>query len=89
MVPESLCSKAEYTVPILEFVDVQSPLYNKVQEEALDFALPQLSKRHRQCQLRVSMPRFGFTRGMGFTILGNCAHGPCSSLLFANNQATL
>ncbi|KAI8147286.1 hypothetical protein BJV82DRAFT_532354 [Fennellomyces sp. T-0311] len=63
MVPESLCSKAEYTVPILEFVDVQSPLYNKVQEECLDFALPQLSKRHQQCQLRVSMPRFGFTRG--------------------------
>ncbi|KAI9477076.1 hypothetical protein BDB00DRAFT_934144 [Zychaea mexicana] len=64
MVPESLCSKAEYTVPILEFVDVQSPQYNKTQEQSLDFVIPQLvSKRHQQCQLRVSMPRFGFTRG--------------------------
>ncbi|KAI9260747.1 hypothetical protein BDA99DRAFT_605742 [Phascolomyces articulosus] len=63
MVPESLCAKSEYTVPILEFVDVQSPQYNKIQEQSLDFVIPQISKRHQQCQLRVSMPKFGFTRG--------------------------
>ncbi|KAG2224634.1 hypothetical protein INT45_007879 [Circinella minor] len=65
MVPESLCAKSEYTVPILEFVDVQSPQYNKIQEQMLDFVIPQLlpSKKHSQCQLKVSMPKFGFTRG--------------------------
>ena len=74
MVPESLCARSEYTVPILEFVDVQSPQYNKIQEQNLDFVIPQLlkSSKHRQCQLKVSMPKFGFTRGIfGFHFGGN------------------
>lgn len=63
MVPESLCAKADYTVPILELVDVDLPRYTKPQEQTMDFVPPK-SKPGQQCQLKTSIPRFGYTRGM-------------------------
>ncbi|CDH53650.1 hypothetical protein RO3G_16836 [Lichtheimia corymbifera JMRC:FSU:9682] len=62
MVPESLCAKADYTVPILELVDVDLPRYTKPQEQTMDFVPPK-SKPGQQCQLKTSIPRFGYTRG--------------------------
>lgn len=63
MVPESLCAKAEYTVPILEFVDITSSRLSKPQEQLIYFLADSSKKQSKQCQLKVSMPRFGFTRG--------------------------
>ncbi|KAI9321756.1 hypothetical protein BX666DRAFT_1905305 [Dichotomocladium elegans] len=60
MVPETLSAKADYYVQILEYIDVESPEYNQPKEQALDFVLP---TGRQQCQLKTSMPRFGYTRG--------------------------
>ncbi|KAF7724802.1 hypothetical protein EC973_000759 [Apophysomyces ossiformis] len=62
MVPETLCSKAEYNVPILEFIDVTSPRYSAYQEKTAEMSLPK-AKPDQHCQIRVSIPRLGFTRG--------------------------
>ncbi|KAI8372945.1 uncharacterized protein BYT42DRAFT_578678 [Radiomyces spectabilis] len=62
MMPESLCAKAEYIVPILEFVDITTPVYAKPQEKAIDLVLPH-AKYNQKCQLSLSIPRFGYTRG--------------------------
>ncbi|KAG0166636.1 ph-response sensor protein [Apophysomyces sp. BC1034] len=62
MVPESLCAKAEYTVPILEFLDITAPIYSTSQEKVTEIVLPK-AKYSEQCQVRVSIPRFGVTRG--------------------------
>jgi hypothetical protein len=62
MVPESLCSKVSYSVPILELVDVTKMPFIKSQEKSMDILLPG-AKYNKKCQTTGSMPRFGYTRG--------------------------
>ncbi|ORZ10569.1 hypothetical protein BCR42DRAFT_358066 [Absidia repens] len=62
MVPESLCSKVSYSVPILELVDVTKMPFIKPQEKSMDILLPG-AKYNKKCQTTASMPRFGYTRG--------------------------
>ncbi|KAI9308130.1 hypothetical protein BJ944DRAFT_260804 [Cunninghamella echinulata] len=62
MVPESLCSKVVYTVPILEKIDVTCAQFIKPQEKSMDVLLPG-GKYNQKCQTIVSIPRFGYTRG--------------------------
>lgn len=62
MVPESLCSKVSYSVPILELVDVTKMPFIKPQEKSMDILLPG-AKYNKKCQTTGSMPRFGYTRG--------------------------
>ncbi|SAL95396.1 hypothetical protein [Absidia glauca] len=61
-VPESLCSKVTYSVPILELVDVTKPPFTKPQEKSIDTLLP-TAKYNKKCQIIASIPRFGYTRG--------------------------
>ncbi|ORY97697.1 hypothetical protein BCR43DRAFT_490211 [Syncephalastrum racemosum] len=62
MVPETLSAKAEYSVPILEFVDITASQFTRSREQAGNFTLGKGSKTH-QCQVKATIPRFGFTRG--------------------------
>ncbi|KAI8072863.1 hypothetical protein BC940DRAFT_232731, partial [Gongronella butleri] len=62
MVPESLCAKVNYTVPILELIDVTSAPFAKAQEKSLDVLLPGI-KYNQKCQISMAIPRFGYTRG--------------------------
>ncbi|KAI8338101.1 hypothetical protein BC941DRAFT_424608 [Chlamydoabsidia padenii] len=62
MVPESLCAKVSYSVPILELVDVTKMPFIKPQEKSMDILLPG-AKYNKKCQTTGSMPRFGYTRG--------------------------
>ena len=57
MVPESFCPKALYLVPILEYLNIESPQFKIPQEKIADAVA---SKR---CQLKLSIPRTGFARG--------------------------
>ncbi|ORY96816.1 hypothetical protein BCR43DRAFT_289403 [Syncephalastrum racemosum] len=54
MVPEAFCSRAEYRVPILEYLDIEAPQFTKPQEMIAN------TKKH---SLKALMPRVGFTRG--------------------------
>ncbi|KAI8342373.1 hypothetical protein BC941DRAFT_466044 [Chlamydoabsidia padenii] len=62
LVPESLCSKVSYNVPILELVDVTKLPFTKPQEKSIDTLLPS-AKYNKKCQITTSLPRFGYTRG--------------------------
>ncbi|ORX59495.1 hypothetical protein DM01DRAFT_1300819 [Hesseltinella vesiculosa] len=62
MVPESLCAKVTYTVPILELIDVTSAQFTKSQDKSMDVLLPGI-KYNQKCQLSMSIPRYGYTRG--------------------------
>ncbi|KAI8138812.1 hypothetical protein BJV82DRAFT_629924 [Fennellomyces sp. T-0311] len=62
MVPESFCPRAHYVVPILEYLNIESPQFKIPQEKTTDAVA---SKR---CQLKVSIPRTGFARGDIVTI---------------------
>ncbi|KAI8081380.1 uncharacterized protein BX664DRAFT_340245 [Halteromyces radiatus] len=62
MVPESLCAKVSYTVPILELIDVTKTPFINSQEKSMDILLPG-AKYNKKCQTTASMPRFGYTRG--------------------------
>ncbi|KAI9499451.1 hypothetical protein BDB00DRAFT_752815 [Zychaea mexicana] len=64
MVPESFCPKAQYVVPILEYLDIEAPQFRIPQEKTAK--APSLSSK--QCQLKMSIPRTGFARGDIVTI---------------------
>ncbi|KAI9275462.1 hypothetical protein BDA99DRAFT_495519 [Phascolomyces articulosus] len=59
MVPESFCPKAHYNVPILEYLDIEAPQFKIPQEQTAKSS----SLSSKQCQLKVSIPRTGFSRG--------------------------
>ncbi|KAI9470979.1 MAG: hypothetical protein EXX96DRAFT_586403 [Benjaminiella poitrasii] len=62
MLPESLCPKVEYTVSLLEFIDIEQEQFKIPQEKCQDVMLPQ-AKYNQKCMIRASIPRLGFTRG--------------------------
>ena len=59
MVPDHFCPKAQYIVPILEYLDIEAPQFRIPQHKTV--STPSLSSK--QCQLKVSIPRTGFSRG--------------------------
>ncbi|RCH92953.1 hypothetical protein CU098_009452, partial [Rhizopus stolonifer] len=58
MVPESLCPKVEYPVLVLECVDVTKDNFVKPLERQ-----KQVAFNNGQCQIKLTVPRTGFTRG--------------------------
>ncbi|KAI8331645.1 hypothetical protein BD560DRAFT_494119 [Blakeslea trispora] len=62
LIPESLCPKADYTVSLLEYIDIEQPQFRMPQEKSQDIMLSK-AKYNQKCMLRASMPRLGFTRG--------------------------
>ncbi|KAI8637021.1 hypothetical protein BD408DRAFT_425266, partial [Parasitella parasitica] len=58
MMPESLCSKIEYPVLVLEYVDVTKDNFTKPLEKQ-----KQTTASHIKCHAKLSVPRTGFTRG--------------------------
>lgn len=62
MIPESLSPKVEYTISVLEFIDIEKDQFKIPQEKSQDIMLPD-AKYNQKCILRASMPRLGFTRG--------------------------
>lgn len=55
MVPEAFCSRAEYRVPILEYLDIEAPQFTRPQE--------MIASTPNKHSLKALMPRVGFTRG--------------------------
>ncbi|KAI7854933.1 hypothetical protein BDC45DRAFT_115886 [Circinella umbellata] len=64
MVPESFCPKAQYTVPILEYLDIEAPQFKIPQGKTA--STPSLSSK--QCHLKVTIPHTGYSRGDIVTI---------------------
>ncbi|KAG2217336.1 hypothetical protein INT45_009093 [Circinella minor] len=64
MVPESFCPKAQYIVPILEYIDIEAPQFKFPQGKTA--STPSLSSK--QCQLKMTIPRTGYSRGDIVTI---------------------
>ncbi|KAG0188319.1 hypothetical protein DFQ28_005116 [Apophysomyces sp. BC1034] len=62
LVPESLCSKTEFPVPILEYIDIELPQFARAQEKGSDVLLAN-ARFDQVCHVRISIPRLGFTRG--------------------------
>ncbi|KAI8375059.1 hypothetical protein EDC96DRAFT_541518 [Choanephora cucurbitarum] len=62
MIPETLCPKADYTVSLLEYIDIEQPQFRVPQEKSQDIMLSK-AKYNQKCMLRASIPRLGFTRG--------------------------
>lgn len=62
MIPESLCPKTDYTVLLLEYIDIEKIKFRVPQEKSQDIMLPK-AKYNQKCMVRASMPRLGFTRG--------------------------
>jgi hypothetical protein len=79
MVPESLCPKVDYAVSLLEYIDIDTPQFLVPQEKIEDVMLSH-AKYNQKCMVRVSMPRFGFTRGISKNRFV-CCHGDKIDLL--------
>ncbi|KAM3580403.1 hypothetical protein VKS41_007067 [Umbelopsis sp. WA50703] len=62
MVPESLCPKATYIVPILEHIDISVPEYTRPTEKSVSTTLEGVEDR-RKVTVKVNIPRYGYTRG--------------------------
>ncbi|KAI8083079.1 uncharacterized protein BX664DRAFT_188996 [Halteromyces radiatus] len=65
MVPESLCPKVDYPVHILEFIDIDDKKYKIPQLKTSHVPLSNINNpsSSSSCIIRVSIPRYGFTRG--------------------------
>ncbi|KAI7902341.1 uncharacterized protein BX663DRAFT_552272 [Cokeromyces recurvatus] len=62
MIPEPLCPKIDYTVSLLEFIDIEQKQFKIPQEKSQDVMLPD-AKYNQKCMVTASIPRLGFTRG--------------------------
>ncbi|KAJ2961239.1 hypothetical protein NQZ79_g3489 [Umbelopsis isabellina] len=62
MMPESLCPKATYNVPILEHIDISVPEYTRPTEKSVSTTLEGVEDR-RKVTVKVNIPRYGYTRG--------------------------
>ncbi|RCH79867.1 hypothetical protein CU097_001853, partial [Rhizopus azygosporus] len=59
MLPEGLCPRIEYPINILEYVDVTKDNFNRPIEKQKEVTTANYGK----CQVRLSVPRSGYTRG--------------------------
>ncbi|KAI8374445.1 uncharacterized protein BYT42DRAFT_615609 [Radiomyces spectabilis] len=62
MVLESLCPKSEFTIPILEYINIESSQYRQPKIQDTDMILT-LGNTTQQCHIRAYIPRSGYTRG--------------------------
>ncbi|CDH53119.1 hypothetical protein RO3G_07420 [Lichtheimia corymbifera JMRC:FSU:9682] len=59
MVPETFCNKAEYVVPILEYLDIEEAQFKASQEKSVSVS----KSLNKLCHLRVTTPHIGYARG--------------------------